>query len=113
MNAGTQPVPTRFGAETTFEVPIPTAPLRGAAEQELERLKGRLLHQMLCEHADASLGDKLRQAAAEAATLAWMTPYPLLVLPVLVEEKAREAQRRATQQRSVLRRSRALLVVSG
>ena len=87
-------------------------PLRGAPEQELEQFKGQLLQQMLCENADASLRDALRRAVAEAATLAWMTPYPLLVLPVLVEEKAREAQQRATQQQNVFRRSRTLLASS-
>ena len=51
----------------------------------------------------------LRRAATEAATLAWMTPFPLLVLPVLLEEKIQEAQMQAQRQVLIRRRSRALI----
>jgi hypothetical protein len=44
-----------------------------------------------------------------AASLAWLTPYPLLILPVLLEEKAREARRQAQRQSDIQNRSETIL----
>jgi len=43
----------------------------------------------------------LRNALKEAEALAWETPYPHLVLPLLAEEKARAARRWAARQQLI------------
>jgi hypothetical protein len=104
-----QRVPTRFEPETRFEVnPVPAAPMRGAPEAELEAFKERLSQPLLQRAEDAELLAMLRAAIQEAAALAWTTPFPLLFLPALVEEKATAAQHRLTRQRQIRRRSQAL-----
>jgi len=112
MNANYRRVPTRFGPETRFEVkPAPPAPFRARQEAELERLKTRLLAEHLGAFWHPQFGDRLRWAANEAAALAWVTPYPLLVFPVLFEEKAAVALLRAERQEQVRQGSRELLTV--
>ena len=108
MNAKYQRVPTRFAPETQFEVPA--VPFRARQETELERLKNRLLQELLQETPDAELNAPLRHAANEAAALVWTTPYPLLFLPALMEEKARSARLQTTRQAHMRARSRAWLV---
>jgi hypothetical protein len=103
---------TEFGPESRFEVsPLPAAPFRAGYEDELERLKNRLLAQRLGEAWGADESSQLRRAANEAAALAWLTKYPLLVFPVLFEEKAESSLARAEQQDRVRRISRELLGV--
>jgi hypothetical protein len=110
MNANYRRVPTRFGPETGFEVrPTRPAPFRAREEAELERLKARLLAEQLEERGDAQLSTQLRRAADEAAALAWVTRYPLLVFPTLFEEQAEAALLRAERQEQVRQRSRELL----
>jgi hypothetical protein len=105
MKEKNKKVPTRFGPEARFAVtPVPAAPFRGTQETEIERLKGRLLRETLDTATDAELYAPLRHAANEAAALAWTTPFPLLVLPSLFEEKVREAQRYVERQQAVRRR---------
>src|SRR5580765_7609253 len=111
MNANSRRVPTRFGPETRFELrPGPAAPFRATQENGLERLKGRLLREFLYETTPAANG-YVRRAANEAAALAWVTPYPLLVFPALFEEKADSAVKLAEKQEEVLERSGELLAV--
>jgi hypothetical protein len=102
---------TRFEPETFFEVApaAPAVPFRGAQETELDRLKARLLRQLLQQTADEELYAPLRRAANEAAGLAWFTPFPLLFFPALFEEKARGALRQGARQRCIRNRSRTLL----
>jgi hypothetical protein len=110
MNANYRRVPTRFGPEARFELrPAPPAPFRAAHENEFERLKERLLAERLDGIWDADLNSHLRWAANEAAALAWVTPYPLLVFPTLFEEKTAAALRRAERQVAIRERSRELL----
>ena len=112
MNGKYQLVATRFGPETRFEVrPAPAAPFRALQETELERLKGRLLRERLTRANAPGATVPLRRAANEAAALAWVTGYPLLVFPVLFDEKARTALLHAQRQERVLERSRELLEV--
>jgi hypothetical protein len=59
---------------------------------------------------DARLNSYLRRAANEAAALAWVTPYPLLVFPALFEEKAEMVHERAERQKQVRQKSRELLI---
>jgi hypothetical protein len=104
-------VPTRFAPETRFEVrPVPPAPFRAVEENELERLKNRLLLETLRAVAPQANG-YVRRAANEAAALAWVTPYPLLVFPELFGEKAGAALLQAKRQDSVRQRSLDLLTV--
>jgi hypothetical protein len=110
MNADYRRVPTRFGPETGFEVkPAPAAPLRARQEAELERLKTRLLSERLEARREAQLSTELKRAADEAAALAWVTRYPLLVFPALFEEQAEAALLRLERQAQVRKRSRELL----
>ena len=102
-------VPTRFARPTRFKVRTTEAPAaRAALNIRLERLKEQLLARHVNE-AD-EFAAFLRRAADEAASLAWTTPYPLLILPELLEEKVAAARRQAERQGSVLRRSQVLLV---
>ena len=110
MNGNYRRVPTKFGPETGFEVkPNPPAPFRAREESELERLKAQLLAERLQECREAQLLSYLRRAANEAAALAWVTHYPLLVFPALFEEKADAALLRAERQVQIRQRSRDLL----
>jgi hypothetical protein len=112
MNTNYQLVPARFAPETRFEVkPAPPAPFRATQEAALERLKNRLLRELLNELVEPGLNSYVRQAANEAAALAWVSPYPLLVFPGLFEEKARGALLQAQRQERVRRRSLQLLDV--
>lgn len=105
-------VPTRFGPETRFELqPAPAAPFRATQETALERLKSRILREFLSDLPEPRLNGYLRRAANEAAALAWVTPYPLLVFPTLFEEKAEAAILQAERQVSVRERSLQLLAV--
>ena len=112
MNANYRRVPTQFGPETGLEVrPVPPAPFRARQEAELEQLKARLLSERLETSWDPESDGQLRRAANEAAALAWVTKYPLLVFPALFEEKAEAALLRAERQEQVRQRSRELLAV--
>src|SRR5690349_14702437 len=112
MNKHENRVPTRFGPETRFEVrPGSPAPFRAVLETEFERLKSRLLARQLAEAPAPEFNPPLRRAANEAAALAWATVYPLLVFPVLFEEKIEAALRHAKHQARILESSRELLAV--
>jgi hypothetical protein len=111
---GNKVVRTRFGPETQFEIgpfTLAPVPMRGQAESELEQLKARLLGQLLEKAAEAEPGlhAALRRAANEAAGVAWFTPFPLLVFPTLLEEKAAKARRQQERQRQIRQRTQGLL----
>ncbi len=89
---------------------VPAAPARGRQESELERLKNRLLDQPLLQNESPALRSALRQAANEAAAIAWMTPFPLLILPSLLEEKAVRARDHFRRQREVRQKTLKLSV---
>jgi hypothetical protein len=89
--------------------PSPATPFRFVQENQFERLKKRLLVERLFELVNSTLNGYVRRAANEAAALAWLTPYPLLVFPTLFEEKADLALRQAERQEAVRERSRELL----
>lgn len=109
MNTNKNRVATRFAPETRFEVrPGPAAPFRALQETEFERLRAELLGKQLAV-AKPELNVPLRRAANEAAALAWATVFPLLVFPVLFEEKVRTAIRQVERQARILAESRELL----
>jgi hypothetical protein len=110
MNENHRRVPTEFAPETGFEVaPSPPAPFRARQEAELERLKAQLLAERLKGRREPRFDTHLQRAANEAAALAWVTRYPLLVFPALFDEKAQAALRRAERQEQIRQRSRKLL----
>jgi hypothetical protein len=111
MNRTYKRVAARFEADTGFVVKTtPAAPFRTSQETELERLKTRLLQERLTRTQEGDLNVRLRRAANEAAALAWITTFPLLVFPILFEELAHSAVLQAGQQAYVRQRSRELLV---
>ena len=112
MNANNKRVPTEFGPETRFEVtPLLPVPFRAVEENRFERLQDRLLAERLAEVWGADLGSHLRRAANEAAALAWVTPYPLLVFPALFDEKAEAALHYAERQDQIRQHTRELLAI--
>ncbi len=103
---------TAFGPETRFEVtPAAPAPFRAVQETEFERLRQQLLQERLGEVWKPEQNCWVRRAANEAAALAWVTPFPLLVFPVLFDEKAEAAADYAERQEQVREASRELLEV--
>jgi hypothetical protein len=112
MNKNETRVPARFGPETRFELPLaPPVPFRATQDTEFERLKDRLLARQLAEAPTPELNPPLRRAANEAAALAWETVFPLLVFPVLFEEKTQAALRQVKRQARIYRSSCELLAV--
>ena len=112
MNANYRRVPTEFGPEIEFAIePVPAAPFRAVQDNSFERLKTKLLIERLEQAWEPDLTSRLRRAANDAAALAWVTPYPLLVFPVLFDEKADIALQMAERQARVYQRSRELLAV--
>ena len=112
MNTNQTQVPAGFGPETRFELRTgPPASFRATQENEFERLKNRLLTQQLAEAAAPELNTPLRHAANEAAALAWAALYPLLVFPVLFEEKTATAVRHAERQARIFKNGRELPAV--
>jgi hypothetical protein len=114
MNTNTNKtrVRTEFRPETRFELrPAPPAAFRAAQETEFERLKNQLLAEQLAGAPALELNPPLRRAANEAAALAWDTIFPLLVFPVLFEEKTAAALRQAERQARIYAGSRELLAV--
>jgi hypothetical protein len=110
MNNAKIKVPTKFAPETRFELrPVPPAPFRATQETQFERLKTRLLARELAEATTPELNTPLRRAANEAAALAWNTLFPLLVFPVLFEEKTEATLRQIERQARILKNSRELL----
>jgi hypothetical protein len=98
MNKNKTQVPTKFAPESRFELrPAPSVPFRAVQETEFDRLKNKLLAEQLVE-ATPELNAPLRRAANDAAALAWATVFPLLVFPVLFEEKIDTAVLRAERQ---------------
>jgi len=112
MNANHKHLKAEFGPETRFEVqPFPSAPFRADQESRFERLKGLLLADRLRATWGAKSVSQVRRAANEAAALSWVTEYPLLVFPVLFEEKAENALLVVDRQQRVRERSRELMML--
>ena len=114
MKTRNNKVPTEFGPNTRFALPIGTTTLayRSAMEVELDRLKERLLAAELARTTNLEVNVLLRRAANDAVALVWLTPFPLLLLPALFEEKARVARRAAGRQALIRERSSELLALA-
>jgi len=111
VNIRHQKIPTEFGPETWFELAPIVAPFRVVQTNRFEQLKGQLLAERLEDIWEPTATSQIRRAANEAAALAWITPYPLLVFPVLFEEKAQSAIKFSRRQEQIRRRSRTLLAL--
>jgi hypothetical protein len=113
MNTREQQVPTRFHRETRFILQPKFASLASDRVQgTFEHLKTRLLEPVLTTTLDPDVRRHLRLAANEAAAVAWTTPFPLLILPVLLEEKTAAAHNYVARQREVQTATEALVEAS-
>lgn len=101
-------VDAQFARPTRFTV-RPRVLSRAEQRARLGELKDRLLQEHLSGADPTETPPQVRWAAEEAASLAWASPYPLLVLPELVKEKVAAARARAERQALIWRRSTALL----
>ncbi len=109
MNENRKRLRTRFARPTRFAVrPGPVANRPSPPDNELEELKNRLLAERLRIERAFVPGETLRRAADEAASLAWLTPFPLLVLPGLFDELVSIAATRTRKQAEILHRSQML-----
>jgi hypothetical protein len=105
-----QQLSARFAPEVEFELsPVPGPVPPETVRIKFDELQGRLVEATMGESTSPFVRGRIHQAARDAAALAWTTPYPLLVLPELFLEKAREAGQRLDKQRSVLMRSERLV----
>jgi len=82
------------------------------ATAALERLKRQLLREKGKLVSDGATLARLRRAADDAASIAWTTIVPLLVLPELFDEKAAMACVQSQRQGDIRRRSRGLVTQS-
>lgn len=98
----------RFLRPTRFTV-RPRVLSRAEQRALLGELKERLLQEHLAGEEPPEVQPRVRWAAEEAASLAWASPFPLLVLPELVKEKVAAARRQAERQARIWRQSTALL----
>jgi hypothetical protein len=108
MNKIYQRVPTQFARDIRFE--MKPVPYRATETSALDGLKERLLRGLLATVSDPEQNALLRRAANEAAALVWLEPFPLLLFPTLLEEKARAAFRQRRRQLRIRRRTRNLLL---
>jgi hypothetical protein len=109
MNTKRIALKAQFGAETRFELqPTQALSFDAAYEGSFERLKNKLLDGRL-RQAGTKWDGPLRDAASEAAAIAWTTNVPSLVFPMLFEEKVAAAVTQDKRQTRILRKSRELL----
>lgn len=95
-------VPTRFDRQTRFKLQPRFTPAQTAeTHRTFQQLKTQLLEPVLRFVSDPELSRQLTLAANEAAAVAWTTPFPMLVLPALLEEKAAEVRHYARRQEEV------------
>ena len=88
MNTNKTRVPTIFGPEIRFNVsPVPNTPVWATREARFDRLKEKLLLERLNQFQNQEANCRIRRAANEAAAVALVTSYPLLVFPLLFEER--------------------------
>jgi hypothetical protein len=64
-------------------------------------LKDELLERVLGETETLELHPRFKRAANEAAGIAWMTEFPLLVFPTLFDELARRERTRQSRQQQI------------
>ena len=98
MNAETKGFETSFLEPTTAELPALSVPTRAFLDRSFERIKDGLLNKLLEETPEAEVRERLLRVANEAVALACMTPFPLLVLPLLLEEEIQTERQKEQRQ---------------
>jgi len=93
----------QFELEPRFE--------RQDVETRFAALKDELLASLLEDTQTLDLHPRFKQAANEAAGVAWTTEFPLLVFPALFEEFARRERSRQNRQQQILARTEHLMPV--
>lgn len=107
----TKKIPAQFRPETRFESRLaPAVPFRASLETQFGQLKNRLLADRLATAAKTELTAPLRRAANEAAAIAWLSLFPLLVFPALFDEKSQAAEGQARRQARIYNNSRELVI---
>jgi len=71
---------------------------------KFNQLKDTLMQKFAREYQSLVPSHLLQQAIVEAEALAWSTPYPLLFLPDLAEEKVLNARQWTERQQQILAR---------
>lgn len=98
-----------FEPEARFEINMSAAYGRGAQESALNALQARLLEGELGHTANLTVVPAIRQAASQAASMAWASGFPLLTFPVLFLELAQKARVRNLKQEIVRAKSECIL----
>ena len=93
---------TRFDFDQGDAFELPPRFERRELETRFADLKEELLNELLEETETLDLHPRFKQAANEAAGLAWMTEFPLLVYPELFEEIAKRERARQNRQPQIL-----------
>lgn len=104
MNESVKRLTAHFTRPIRFSV-RPRGLTRAEQRAMLSELKERLLRAHLARAGSETVWSRVRWAAEEAASLAWASPFPLLVLPELVEEKVARAREQAARQERIRRRT--------
>lgn len=99
---------TQFDPEVEFEVN--PAFVRLETRRVFGDLQGRLVEQRFHEPANSLLRQDVEMVAQDAAALAWATPYPLLVFPVLFEERIDVRLVQAGRQERIQEQSRSIMI---
>jgi hypothetical protein len=98
---------TYFDPDTEFEAPL----LEGEPLQAtFAGLQDALVTETLGATETLALHGPLKQAANEAAGLAWTTGFPLLVFPTLFTEKAQQVRRRQERARRIQAQTREMVM---
>jgi hypothetical protein len=92
-----------------FAGSVQTAHAADPVNAEFALLQEKLLENAFSHTETLSLYGAIRQAANEAAGLAWTTEFPLLVYPSLFDEKTLAFRKREHRQQQIMARSHALL----
>jgi hypothetical protein len=85
--------------EVTPEYAKPSHPAR--ATETFRRLQSALVGRLFDETETLTVRKRLNAAVNEAAALSWTTPFPVLVFPLLLAEKAHEAKVTAHRQQTI------------
>ena len=93
---------TRFDFDQGDAFELPPRFERRELETRFADMKDELLNELLEETETLDLHPRFKQAANEAAGLAWMTEFPLLVYPELFGEIAKRERVNQHRQRQIL-----------
>ena len=100
---------TRFDFDEGNQFELPPRFEKEELESRFAGLKDDLLGEALADTETIELQPRLKLAANEAAGLAWMTEFPLLVFPALFEELAKRERTRQSRQRQIRAKTEALI----